>query len=163
MLREPLTLEQIDAANRLHELLPQWRTSDNALYTLASLMPGWSAEEALIKCAAVNTLYGTQVLAIIRMAEHVRHFFPNYPDKCNQSLLVQRIAELDKNRKRVSFASKLCHFFVSADFPIYDDAARDTLKFHLGEHYITKQNSPYDGLRENLRRTNGNSSGKHGL
>jgi hypothetical protein len=149
-LHVPLTLAQVEAANLLHDTMDQWKLTDRALQTLATLMPGWSDEESLIKCVSVNTLYGTQVFAIVRMAAHVNHIFESgsiYPE----TDLVERIARVDSHRNHVSFASKLCYFFVSNRLPIYDEAARDALKFHLGRRYITNRDSPYDGFRANLK------------
>ena len=41
--------------------------------------------------------------------------------------------ERDKSRRFLTFASKYCHFFISADrFPILDDFAGDALTYHLG-------------------------------
>jgi hypothetical protein len=70
--------------------------------------------------------------------------------------LVARIALLDlkdgKPRNRVSFASKLCHFFVDEErFPIYDKAACETLKCHLGDDYRL-EGMPYVAFQENLGR-----------
>jgi hypothetical protein len=75
VLEVPLTLKQVEAANRLHDTMLQWVLNDNALSKLATLMPGWSGEESTIKCVSINSLYSTQVYAIVRMAAHVRQIF----------------------------------------------------------------------------------------
>ncbi len=38
---------------------------------MADRFPGFDADAWLLKAVTVNTLYGTQVLAIVRMAEHI--------------------------------------------------------------------------------------------
>jgi hypothetical protein len=66
--------------------------------------------------------------------------------------LVERIAHLEplangKARNHFSFASKLCHIFVSEDtFPIYDGLARETLRLHNKD-----VESPYQAFRSNFR------------
>jgi hypothetical protein len=67
----PLTQMQIDAACRLHQRLDQWWLSDAALKRLRETLPGFDRESCLIKSVAIKALYGTQVLAIVRMAEYV--------------------------------------------------------------------------------------------
>jgi hypothetical protein len=67
----PLTQIQIDAACRLHQRLDQWWLSDTALKRLRETFPSFDRESCLIKSVVINTLYGTQVLAIVRMAQHV--------------------------------------------------------------------------------------------
>ena len=71
MMSVSLKQEQIDAACRLHRRLKQWQLSDGALMRLREKVPGFDPEACLIKSVAVNSLYGTQVLAIVRMAEHI--------------------------------------------------------------------------------------------
>jgi hypothetical protein len=151
----PVTKMQVDAALRVHQRLKQWRLSDNTLNTLRDRMPGWDDETSLLKSVAVNSLYGTNVLAIVKMAQHVSSVFKTakkpFPDE-----LVAQIAFLDLKdgkspRNHVSFASKLCHFFVDEErFPIYDTAACETLKRHLGRNYH-REGERYGAFRKNLR------------
>jgi hypothetical protein len=150
VLEVPLTLKQVEAANRLHDTMLQWVLNDNALSKLATLMPGWSGEESTIKCVSINSLYSTQVYAIVRMAAHVRQIFEKKFTNPGPEL-VEQIARLDSSRNHTSFASKLCHFFVSADLPIYDEVARKTLKMHLGQRYLTSGDTPYNLYRANLK------------
>ncbi len=67
-----LTEEQIAAAGALHPTLAQWRATDSALSRLREGMPGFRPEESLLKVAAVNALYGTNVFALVRAARHVQ-------------------------------------------------------------------------------------------
>ena len=70
--------------------------------------------------------------------------------------LVQKIATIparkgEVQRKFISFAAKFCHFFVSADiYPIYDDAAREVLKLHLGATITVDEEHPYAAFCRNF-------------
>lgn len=137
-LAVPLSQEQVDRAGRVHQGMPQWRLSDTALETLAEKVPGFSAEACLLKTVAINALYGTQLLATGRMAAHIERLLAGTMVRTAGFELVEEIASLpapggQKQRRFVSFASKFCHFFVNfTRFPMYDEAAREALKMHLG-------------------------------
>ncbi len=135
----PIYQTQIDAAGRLRENLKQWQLSDAALIALHEKFPGFDPEVCLLKSVAVNAIYGTNVLAIVRMARHVEEVLGQH-DVAQVGLeLVTEIAdglegEGRQSRKHTSFASKFCHFFVDAErFPIYDNAACQALTLHLGK------------------------------
>src|SRR5687768_10127398 len=66
-----LTLDQVQAAMRLHNRLPGWRNADAALRQLSKSNPGFDGPTCLLKSVAINALYGTQVWAIVRRAEYV--------------------------------------------------------------------------------------------
>jgi hypothetical protein len=147
LLEVPLTEKQIDAANELHATVEQWREEARALELLRKALPGWSRGEAIIKCVVINSLYGTNVYAIVRMAEHVSK---TLGPKFDERQLVERVAQLE-GRNHVSFASKLCHVFVSEDtFPIYDSVACETLRLHLGRRYIGTTEARYQAFLQNL-------------
>jgi hypothetical protein len=65
-LATPLTQKQIELATELHQTLDRWRLSDNALRRLRRALPELDEEACILKSIAVNSLYGTQVLAIFR-------------------------------------------------------------------------------------------------
>ena len=138
VLHVPLIPQQIDAASRLYGRLAQWKTADVALQRLHERLPGFSAEECLLKCVALNSLYGTNVLAITRMARHVQGVLANRDAHQAGAALVSSLAALpsktdERPRQCISFAAKFCHFFVDAEtYPIYDEAARVVLRLHLG-------------------------------
>ena len=138
-LHVPLAQEQVDCARGVHLKLKQWRLAESALEKLAEQVPGFTPEACLLKTVTVNEIYGTQLFATARMARHVETIFADANTSPVDVDLVERIAKLptklgDKQRLSVSFASKFCHFFVNAErFPIYDDAARDAIRLHLGE------------------------------
>jgi hypothetical protein len=137
-LRHTLAQSQLSAAARLHRRLAGWRTADESLDTLRSLLPDFGRVSCLLKAVVVNELYATQVLAIERMAEHTEVVLRVSDLERSGPELVERIARLpargeERPRVFMSFAAKFCHFFIDAErFPIYDEAARVMLEFHLG-------------------------------
>jgi hypothetical protein len=118
---------QIEAVTRIHQAMRQWTTTDQALAELAARFPDWGPLDSLLKVVAINTLYGTNVWAFSRMAEHVQAVMVATDLRTAGPELVERIAAMpdDKGgggrRRHISFASKLVHFYVDPDrFPIYD-------------------------------------------
>lgn len=151
----PITQAQIDAARRLHDILSIWPTTDRAFDLLKSRFPGFSPEATIIKCAAINDLYSTNVFAIWRMATHVVKTMeapPADPDELAET--IARLPDEDGTVRRChwSFASKLCHFFIDADaHPIYDSYCRDMLTYHLGRgRCISDAANPYRAFKQNL-------------
>jgi len=144
-----LTQKQVNHACRVHRQLTQWCLSDLALEQLGKKFRNFSPEACLLKTVAVNAIYGTRMLATVRMAKHIEGIF----SKCNTTAsgadLVERIAALPpgpgaKSRREISFASKFCHFFVNSKIPIYDGAAKAVIKLHLGtKACATNKARPY--------------------
>lgn len=138
-LHVALLQSQVDAAGRVHGNLRQWGVSDAALAELRARVPGFSESDCLLKTVTVNAIYGTNVLAVGRMARHVHGIMQRQGTAPATIGIVSEIAKLStaeggSGRTFTSFASKFCHFFIDAEsFPIYDDAACDTLRLHLGE------------------------------
>jgi len=159
-LAVPLTQAQIAAANRLREHLPNWELSDRALVALAQRMPGFSPKEALIKTATINALYGTNVFAVVRMAEHVACVMACTNIASAGPELVERLTALPmtemqkRPRRHMSFAAKFAHFFIDAErFPIMDSYAVWMVEYHLGpKNRIRGVSSPYAAFIENLSR-----------
>jgi len=156
-LAVPLRKGQIEAACRLHSRLKQWQLSDAALTRLATDIPGLGPEACLLKAVAVNTLYGTQVLAIVRMADHICRTLAGQSLETLSPAIVKELAILptsgeQKTRRFVSFAAKFCHFFIDPErFPIYDEAARDAIKLHLGPKALAANSAdPYAAFCSNL-------------
>ena len=152
----PLTLEQIDTANRIHDQLSEWALVDRSLDLLSKSFPEFDLESTLLKAVAVNELYYTNVFAIVRMAKHMSQILiePGNMEPC----LVDRLAtvaikEGKPPRRFVSFASKFAHFFIAADhFPIYDTYALRMIKLHLGVRKdIWKSSGPYTEYAEMFR------------
>jgi hypothetical protein len=158
-LAHALTQDQVEIANRFHRQLSRWQISDEALFRLRSCVPEWDEAACLLKSVAINSIYGTNVYATTRMAEHIASIFASRDgDAARRDELVERLARLPdaNNRPRnfISFASKFCHFFIDEEkFPIFDEAARQALKYHLGPKlYVEDHTKPYIAFRENLRR-----------
>ena len=158
-LAVPLAQAQVECACRVHGTLAQWRLAEAALERLAERVPGFSAEACLLKTVAVNAIYGTQLLATVRMANHIENLLCNSHTGTIGPEMVEQIASLPalaggKPRMSVSFGSKFCHFFINPErFPIYDDAAREAVKLHLGAKACqTNKASPYLAFCANLDR-----------
>src|SRR5262245_27133930 len=99
----PLMQSQIDAACRLHRRLNQWWLADAALNRLGETLPRFDRESCLIKAVVINALYGTQVLAIVRMAQHVEAVLEETDIRTANIELVERLASLptaSNNRHR---------------------------------------------------------------
>jgi hypothetical protein len=159
-LARPLGLAQIEAATRIHQGMRQWTTMDQALAELAVRCPGWGPLDSLLKVVAINTLYGTNVWAFSRMAEHVQGVMADADLRTTGPELVERIAAMPEDgggearRRHISFASKLAHFNLDPDrFPIYDSYAREMLRYHLGrENWTWDWGQPYQSFCTLYRR-----------
>lgn len=156
-LAKPLSQQQVDAAARAHDKLKMWLRGEATLQLLAARCPEFTHEACLLKAVVVNDIYGTQLFATVRMASYIHSIFENSEFSRVDISLVDRIARLppkagDKPRLAISFASKFCHFFVDVEaFPIYDDAAREALKLHLGSGYTVEKSKPYESFYKNFR------------
>jgi hypothetical protein len=68
--------------------------------------------------------------------------------------LVDQIAALShggKMRRCTSFAAKFRHFVIDENlFPIYDEAARQTIRLHLGKQYVNDNTTPYATFCKNF-------------
>lgn len=139
-LAVPILRSQVHAASELHLQLVQWHTTDKALEGLQRAFPDWVLSSSLLKIAAINQLYGTNLYAVTRMATHVENVLGGLAVDAITDDVVDRIAALPKTPGQktawthLSFASKLCHFFVSSErFPIFDSYAVRVLSMHTGE------------------------------
>ena|SRR5581483_9077901 len=152
-----LTADQIAAAREIRSRLKYWQEADAALRKLAIALPGFDAEVALLKVAAINTLYGTNLYAFQRMAKHIEKVVGSKRLQLSP-MLVEQIAAVpprkgQRPRHHVSFASKFCHFFVDTEtFPICDSWAQDTIARHLGRHRERNTEHPYFAFINNLER-----------
>ena len=165
-LAVPLTLGEVALANQLWT--EDWRLSDYTLDGLREQRPDFGPADTLLKVVAVNALYGTNVYAVHRVARYIEQMMAPLGSARDQGPeLVEQIAIHANQPRRIhSFASKFAHFFISAkSFPIFDSYAGDTLRYHLGQGYVTDAERPYVawarnfqtlaaeiGLMENFRR-----------
>lgn len=151
-LAAPLSMEQIEVANRLHRKLHQWQVTDCALHTLQANLPEFDIEATLLKVAAINQLYGTNVYAVVRMAQHVTEVMLE-ASGMEDTDLVEQIASL-AGRKHHSFASKFAHFFINMErFPIFASFALKMVAYHLGSQgQVRDSTHPYKAFVENIHR-----------
>jgi hypothetical protein len=149
-LAVPVSLEQVAVANRLHEQLIQWQVKDRALDALHMRFTGFNIEVTVLKVAAVNQLYRTNVYAVDRMAKHIESMMCEN-EQIDDVRLVEDLASLP-GRKHISFSSKFAHFFIDKErFPIYDSFAEDMVKFHLGhQNWNPDKEHPYRACVQNL-------------
>jgi hypothetical protein len=127
-----ITEEQLASAQALYGRMPRWQLADQVLDNLSS-QKKFNRGDCLLKTISINALYSTQVLATLRMADHIHSLFVSDPHSFSvfDFALVEKIAKPQGGKRfEVSFASKFCHFFVSRNFPIFDDAALRALKLH---------------------------------
>lgn len=155
-LTVPLLASQVKAAIKIHRRLQQWVTSERVLDLVAERFPAFGREETLLKVVAVNQLYGTNVYAVPRLAEHIVGLMAAKPKRDGE--LVERIAALptragQRPRRHLSFAAKFAHFFIDAKlYPIYDSYAAKTVTYHLGPKLIvTSADHPYSAFERNFR------------
>lgn len=145
----PLLQSQIEAAQCLYARLDTWRATNDAFGVLRQAVPGFDFHASLIKAAAVNQLYGTNVLAITRMAKHISRVMSIRGDTPPDLSVVEEIAELrdpadgGEMRRHLSFASKFAHFYINEEmFLIYDSYAAMILNYHLRGRAVIPYNAP---------------------
>jgi hypothetical protein len=143
----------IEAANQLSLGLKQWRLSDNVLASLRCTYRDFDEVSCLLKTIAINTLYGTQIYAVIPLARHIAEVAKELPVVKWDATMVMKLAKYpESNRNNVSFAAKFCHFFVDDKrFHIYDEQARLAIRHHLGD-YKNDDTDPYKAFCSNLER-----------
>lgn len=138
-LAYPLTTEQVACAQAIHSRLDRWRRADDALCALARQFPRFDETSTLLKVVTINSLYGTNLYAVMRMSEHIQRIMEETHIPTAALSLVDRIADLPSERANerryhhAVFASKFAHFFIDGNkFPILDRYAEKMLKKHLG-------------------------------
>jgi hypothetical protein len=80
----------------------------------------------LLKVAAINQLYRTQIYAVEQVAQHIRKLSIDAELESGSPELVSKIARVElagKVKYNVSFASKYCSWHRPELFPIYDSRA----------------------------------------
>ncbi len=159
-LAHPLLQSQVEAARKLRNRLGHWLAVDAALSALQKQFPGFDLEATLLKAAAINQFYGTNLYAVVRMAEHIAAEMATSIAGLDEAEVVRQLAALPKTatqkyaRNHWSFASKFAHFFIDpVRFPIYDEYAMRTVKWHLGwKGQVWAEPNEYKAFCENLRR-----------
>jgi hypothetical protein len=98
--------------------------ADRALAALFARYP-WNdePEAVLLKAAAVNALYSTNVYAVVALARHILALkIDNALDRGDLDV-VEKLADFavkGKRRRIYSFATKYCNWHRPETFPIYD-------------------------------------------
>lgn len=128
-LAVPLAQSQIDAAGRF------WRDGwdSKEIVQLKQAFP--KCEDAVaVKAIVLNTLYGTSIIAIVKVARCVERVL-NSNHSFGPGLVEELVAEMEKvsKRKNYSFAAKYAHFFVDPCLPILDLYAEWMVARHLGQ------------------------------
>lgn len=135
-LAVPLSPSQVEAASALRTWMPAWAAADAALDLLRSLSDDAGLGVVLLKVAALDRLYGTNMYAIVPMAQHIVTVLAERAE--DPIALVEAIAALPAAppapaKTCWSFASKFVHFFLDPDrVPLYDAWAAQSLNYHLG-------------------------------
>jgi hypothetical protein len=134
-LPRPITADQIAAATQIHDHhMPGWAASDRALDLLSETLPGFNAEEVLIKAATIDRLYYARHLRLIEAVDRIIEVMADRPT--DPIAVVENIAALanaDATTHYCSFASKFAHFFVDPRaVSIYDGWAIATIRSHSG-------------------------------
>jgi hypothetical protein len=97
---------------------------ENAIRLLCEKFPdNKTLESVLLKSIAINTLYATQIRAIVAVARHILTLDIEDRMKCGLPEIVDEIATVTikgKVRRNYSFATKYCSFHNASEYPIYD-------------------------------------------
>ncbi|MBM3179782.1 MAG: hypothetical protein FJZ86_05445 [Chloroflexi bacterium] len=97
---------------------------ENTLSELFGKYPDNSdLRDVLIKAAVLNSLYYTNIYAIVKMAEHIVKEKIDVELREGSPELIDKIARIEvngKTRNNYSFASKYCHWHQPEMYPIYD-------------------------------------------
>jgi hypothetical protein len=86
--------------------------------------------QILIKVAAINQLYSTNIYAVWQVAAHIAKLNIDADLEVGEVQLVRKIAQVtigNKQRNNLSFASKYCSWHQPKSYPIYDSRAEACL------------------------------------
>lgn len=140
MIRERAKGIPRPSAEELESYLNRWNADPNVYAPEAALdklfkemCPGnHSVEEVMLKVAALNTVYATQIYSVYPMAKHIVEL--NIDDRlaAGDEQLVNDMKGVEyegkiSHRDHYSFASKYCSFHNSEAFPIYDSYVEKVL------------------------------------
>lgn len=159
--RMPLTRDMVKAATELYDqCFPEWQLCNSSLGILREGLPNWDEKSCLIKAAAINQLYGTNVYQLVPLARSISEKMLNASAELEQDLVEVLSIHPTTKAKHISFSSKLCHFFVDPKkYCIFDGAACETLEHSLGPKYVSNKHNPYSAFRKNLELIRNSSPG----
>ena len=111
-----------------------------------------SLEAIRIKAIVLNTLYGTNVIAITKVADCVHQVLSRPNHLTGVDLIEELVDEIRKvtNKTNYSFASKYAHFFIDSSIPILDWFAEFMLGRHLDDEMRSKANTRYRKFAEDI-------------
>ncbi len=115
-------------------------TGDRALTALFAQYPrNDSAEAVLLKAAALNALYSTNVYALLALTRHILALEVDVDLDSSNLTVVERLADFTAQGKRryiYSFATKYCSWHRPAVYPIYDSVVAQMLvKFRRSDNF----------------------------
>src|SRR5581483_6202888 len=141
----PLKQGQIDAAR---EFWKGWESPEFKQLRAAFQNP---LDAVSIKAIVLNSLYGTNVIAISKVAVRVELVLRanNWTGSDLVEQLVNEIRGVTK-RNNYSFAAKYAHFFVDSNLPILDGFAEWMLARHLGRQMQSKDTRRYHRFTEDI-------------
>jgi hypothetical protein len=113
------------AKKRVQQFEQDYGVTERALTTLFETFPrNTQLEEVLLKVAALNGLYNTNIYAVYDVAEHIWKSDIDSELEKHSLEVVETIAvvEVEKGqfRRNYSFATKYCSFHVPEVYPLYD-------------------------------------------
>jgi hypothetical protein len=118
------TVELVDAECDEFDKDPSTRLTEDALSLLLSHFPqNVELTHILLKVAVLNQLYGTNILAVEKVARHIADLNIDLLLVDESSEVVDLIANVSLNgkaRNNFSFATKYCGWHKPFAYPIYD-------------------------------------------
>lgn len=118
------TVKLVRAAVAQFDSDPSTGLVDRALAELIHQFPGnTDPAQVLLKVAALNSLYATQIYAVVSVARHIAgldidaHLNTGSPDAVD---LIATVDISGKQRRNFSFATKYCNWHNPVSYPIYD-------------------------------------------
>jgi hypothetical protein len=109
----------------------EYGSTDKAISKLFRIFPyNNQLDEVLLKVAAVNNLYNTNIYAVFDVARHIWRIDIDTQLEQKSLDLVDAIAKVKikgKTRRNYSFASKYCSFHAPDIYPIYDSYVNQVL------------------------------------
>ena len=146
-LAQPLRQSQIDAASRFWAV-GGWESKE--IVQLKQAFP--ERHDAIrVKAIVLNTLYGTNVIAIYKVAERLEILLLEKAHTTGPLLVEELVDGIKKVTRRAhySFVAKFGHFFVDSNLPILDSYAEKMAAWHLGQAQSRKPER-YISFCENL-------------
>ena len=133
----PLTSDMLEVSGCLYSKLKDWIKTEEVLRRLAKSFPLESDNyfTILVKATSLNTLYGTYIMAIQKVAKHLYDYLIELRTGISAQFIDDKLSKVQMGKKiwrLTSFTSKYCHFFIDENrFPMYDEFAAIAIVRHL--------------------------------